>query len=296
MDILDTLSGSHNLFNIFRCVNYKREFAKEHPTYFDPAGLLVFCAEQGAGKTLSAVQYSIKVNKLYEDCIFCTNVSIKEFPVNCYYKYYHLSETVTIVEYYLLEDNTCVRRVTLTENQGETKTEIEKIQDVKIVIAYDGLDCIKELSNGMEGVLYLIDEIHLEFNSLESKNIPIEIMVEVSQQRKQRKHIVGTSQVYMRLAKPLREQIDTVVICRNFLGCIQYNKVINGKTATEDNGKLNAEIIRKFLWFHRPELYDSYDTYAKMKRYRKEWQGVARQDIYNKNEEVRINGKFDSFK
>ena len=142
----------------------------------------------------------------------------------------------------------------------------------------------------MEGVLYLIDEIHLEFNSLESKNIPIEIMVEVSQQRKQRKHIVGTSQVYMRLAKPLREQIDTVVICKNYLSCIQFNTVINGKTATEENGKLNADILRKFLWFHKPSLYESYDTYAKMKRYRKEWKGVERQEIYNKNEEVRING------
>ena len=54
--------------------------------------------------------------------------------------------------------------------------------------------------------------------------------------------------------------------------------------------KLNADILRKFLWFHRPSLYDSYDTYAKMKRYRKEWKGVERQDIYNKNEEVRVNG------
>ena len=94
----------------------------------------------------------------------------------------------------------------------------------------------------------------------------------------------------MRLAKPLREQIDTVVICKNYLSCIQYNTVINGKTAVEDNGKLQADIIRKFLWFHRPSLYDSYDTYAKMKRYRKEWNGVSRQDIYNKNEEVKVNG------
>ena len=132
-------------------------------------------------------------------------------------------------------------------------------------------------------MLYLIDEIHLEFNSLESKNIPIEIMVEVSQQRKQRKHIVGTSQVYMRLAKPLREQIDTVVICKNFLQCIQYNKVIDGKTAVENNGKLQANIIKKFLWFHRPELYSSYDTFAKMKRYRKEWTGAERSDIYERS-------------
>ncbi|MFQ9701887.1 MAG: hypothetical protein ACLR0U_04940 [Enterocloster clostridioformis] len=46
----------------------------------------------------------------------------------------------------------------------------------------------------------MIDEIHLEFNSLESKNIDIEVMIEVSQQRKQRKHIIGTSQVYEWLA------------------------------------------------------------------------------------------------
>ena len=290
MENFENLKGSHNPLNLFKVVNYKRKFAKEHPTYFYPEGLLVFCAEQGAGKTLSAVQYSIKVNRMYEDAIFCTNVAIKEFPVNCYYNVIHLTENVTKIKYFLIETDELVRDVTLINIKGEIRTEIDKIKDVKIVVAYDGLDCIKELSNGMEGVLYLIDEIHLEFNSLESKNIPIEIMVEVSQQRKQRKHIVGTSQVYMRLAKPLREQIDTVVICKNFLSCIQWNTVINGKTATEENGKLQAEIIKKFLWFHRPDLYNSYDTYAKMKRYRKEWQGTSRQDIYNRNEEVRVNG------
>jgi len=292
MDNFDSLKGSHNFFNVFRVFNYKRKFAKEHPTYFYPEGLLVFCAEQGAGKTLSAVQYCIKVNKMYEDCIFCTNVSIKDFPVNCYYEIKNVTSNLTKIDFFLIETNELVRTVTLYEIGGETHTEIEKIKDVKIVVAYDGLDCIKNLSNGMEGVLYLIDEIHLEFNSLESKNIPIEIMVEVSQQRKQRKQIVGTSQVFMRLAKPLREQIDTVVICKNYLSCIQYNTVINGKTAIEENGKLNAEIIKKFLWFHRPELYESYDTYAKMKRYRNEWKGVSRTDIYNNDKEVKINGLY----
>lgn len=291
MDNLDSLKGSKNIIDIFRVVDYKHKFAKHNPTYFYPEGLLVFCAEQGAGKTLSAVQYVIKVNRMYQDCVFCTNVSIKEFPINCYYVIKNITENITKIYYKLIATDEIVKIVTVFSENGETKTEIETIkEDVKIVVAYDGIDCIKDLSNGIEGVLYLIDEIHLEFNSLESKNIPIEIMVEVSQQRKQRKHIVGTSQVYMRLAKPLREQIDTVVICKNYLSCIQYNTVINGKTAVEDNGKLQAEIIRKFLWFHKPSLYDSYDTYAKMKRYRKEWNGVSRQDIYNKNEEVKVNG------
>lgn len=290
MDNFDSLKGSHNLFNIFRVVNYKRKFAKSHPTYFYPEGLLVFCAEQGAGKTLSAVQYCIKVNNMYPDAVFCTNVSIKEFPINCYYEIKNITENLTKIYFYTIASDEIVRIVNVFTENGETRTEIENIKDIKIVVAYDGIDCIKDLSNGIEGVLYLIDEIHLEFNSLESKNIPIEIMVEVSQQRKQRKHIVGTSQVYMRLAKPLREQIDTVVICKNYLSCIQYNTVINGKTAVEDNGKLQAEILHKFLWFHKPELYDSYDTYAKMKRYRKEWNGTVKQDIYNKNEEEKVHG------
>lgn len=208
---------------------------------------------------------------------------------NCYYVFNQISQSMSEVCYYKIKDNSLVRKVLNITSGGQTRSEITIFQDIKIVIEYDGLNCIKYLSNGEQGVLYLIDEIHLEFNSLESKNIPIEIMVEVSQQRKQRKHIVGTSQVFMRLAKPLREQIDTVVLCKNYLSCIQFNTVINGKTATEENGKLNADILAKCLWFHTPKLYNCYDTFAKMRRYRIEWQGVSRQDIYNSYSNFNIN-------
>lgn len=139
------------------------------------------------------------------------------------------------------------------------------------VLEYNGLDSLMNVSNGYEGVLYLIDEIHLEWNSLESKDISIEEMTEFSQQRKQRKHIVGTSQVYMRLAKPLREQISRVVICRNFKNLVQWNVLIDGTTAKEENGHLHADVKGRYIWFHTPELYASYDTYAKMRRYKMEW-------------------------
>lgn len=78
-----------------------------------------------------------------------------------------------------------------------SNVEIEGLNPMCEVIEYDGLHCLTNIENGYDGVVYLIDEIHLEFNSLESKNIPIEVMIEVSQQRKQRKHIVGTSQQLM---------------------------------------------------------------------------------------------------
>lgn len=223
----DYLSGSKNPFNIFSVAKHNLTFRKAHPEFFDPEGLLIFCGEQGSGKTLSAVQYVRKLCEAYPQAILCTNVHISNLP--------------------------------------------EKTQ----VVEYDGLDCIKNLENGYAGVIYFIDEIHLEFNSLESKNIDIEIMIEVAQQRKQRKHIVGTTQVYGRLAKPFREQIRNVVLCHNFFKVFQWNRLIDGSKSVEVDGKLVTETSRSFFWFHSPKLYDSYDTYAKMKRYRNEWKGRA---------------------
>lgn len=227
-----SLDGSKNLLNIWRIRRYKKAFYKEHPTYFRPDGLLMFCGAQGAGKTLSAVQYVRDLSWTYPKVVICTNV------------------------------------------------DIEGLNPVCRVVEYDGLHCLTSIENGYEGVIYLIDEIHLEFNSLESKNIPIEVMVEVSQQRKQRKHIVGTSQQFMRLAKPFREQVRNLVLCRNILGCIQINKLVDGDTIHEKDGHIQMEVKKRSIWFHTPDLYDSYDTYKKMRRYRKEWQGTSRSNIY----------------
>ena len=161
-----------------------------------------------------------------------------------------------------------------------TNTKINGLPAHTAVISYNGIESLTSHENGLCGVIYFIDEIHLEFNSLESKNVPIEVMIEVSQQRKQRKHIVGTSQVYMRMAKPLREQIKNVVICKNFFKCIQFNRLIDGESAYEENGKLKFDTVKNIIWFHSPKLYNSYDTYAKMKRYRKEWKGVSRNNNF----------------
>lgn len=92
----------------------------------------------------------------------------------------------------------------------------------------------------------------------------------------------------MRMAKPFREQIKNVVICKNFFHVLQYNRLIDGDSSYEANGKLHFETVKRVFWFHSPKLYQSYDTYAKMKRYRKEWNGVSRQDIYNNNLSIKL--------
>ena len=55
------LEGSLNPFDLIRFIRFKRNFLAEHPEYFEPEGLLVFCGAQGAGKTLSAVQYCLRL-------------------------------------------------------------------------------------------------------------------------------------------------------------------------------------------------------------------------------------------
>ena len=119
------LSGSLSLAAGGQALRYKRNFRRQHPEYFDPDGLLVFCGPQGSGKTLSAVQYCKHILSAYPACKFVTNVEIQGLP-----------ETTEVIE-------------------------------------YNGLDTLMGVSNGYAGVLYLIDELHLEFNSLESKSMVV---------------------------------------------------------------------------------------------------------------------------
>lgn len=65
-----------------------------------------------------------------------------------------------------------------------------------VCIQYWGLDTLKFVNNGKLGVLFFIDEIHLELNSLESKNIDVSIMVEISQRETTKAHSRHISEVY----------------------------------------------------------------------------------------------------
>lgn len=215
--------GSLDPVNAYRVWKYNKEFRAQHPEYFDPEGIIVFCGGQGAGKTLSAVQYVQRLCEQYPAVKVCTNMDL------------------------VLPDG------------------IE-------VIPWTGVQCFTDISNGYAGVIYLIDEIHLEFNSLESKKMDSNIFTVVSQQRKQRKHIVGTSQVFGRIAKPFREQFKYAVACHSILKCIQINTLIDARNAREVDGEVVASSIKKFFWFHSPDLYNSYDTYAVMKRLRQDWE------------------------
>ena len=204
--------------NLFRLFSYKRKFAKEHPNYFYPDGLLIFVGAQGSGKTLSAVNYVYMLLKMYPKAIIVTNTILNDYPI-----------------------------------------------DNERVFYFNNADDLAKYNNGEYGVIFFIDEIQLYFNSLKSKNINMDVMTQISQQRKQRKHIVATSQVFGRMAKPLREQFSNVILCKCYLDILQCNLMIDrdsmeGDSSTDTN--ISGKVKKKFWYFRSPKMFKRYDTYS----------------------------------
>ena len=137
------------------------------------------------------------------------------------------------------------------------------------IIPFTDYSQITNLDNGLHGVVFLIDEIQTVWNCIESKNIPISELGTLCQNRKSRRLVIGTSQVYGRVAKPIREQYKYVILCNNVLKYIQYNIVVDpcaGGYTSEDDGHFEGEIIKKSIFFHSPDAYKSYDTLNKIQR------------------------------
>lgn len=136
-------------------------------------------------------------------------------------------------------------------------------------IPFTDYEQIKTLSNEERGIIFLIDEIHVLWNSLESKNIPISEMAVFSQMRKARRVIIGTSQVYGRIAKPIREQLKYAIKCKSYFKYLQVNKVVdpNGENCRgEKDGELDGELVHTSWFFHRPSDYMAYNTLQKVDR------------------------------
>ena len=83
------------------------------------------------------------------------------------------------------------------------------------------------------------------------KNINPEVMTQISQQRKQRKHIVCTSQVFGRMAKPLREQFSAVVKCQKYFVCFLFFITLHNATPQflSITPKFFSRILCKFLLY-----------------------------------------------
>lgn len=132
-----------------------------------------------------------------------------------------------------------------------------------------------EVRNGLDGVIFAIDELQNEYNSNNWKDFPEDLLSVVTMQRKQRIKIVATSQVFTRVVKQLREQCYEVVECKTFLGrwtkqkCYDaddYNYIID-KPTPERKFKTRKKWKYSFVQNNKVRnLFDSYAVVESMKQ------------------------------
>lgn len=130
-----------------------------------------------------------------------------------------------------------------------------------------------EIRNGEDGVIFAIDEIHSEYSAASWKDFPEALLSEISMQRKQRVKIVATSQVFCRVAKPIREQAFSVMVCRTYFGRLTFFKEYDAaEYSTSDTPykvKKSVKPIWKSVFVQSNALRRSFDTYEKIERMKK---------------------------
>lgn len=261
-------------------LKYKFKFAKENPNYFYADGLTAFVGAQGSGKTLSAVNYVYNLLEKYPNSKLVTNLELKDYPVKTFNNF--LVENKNIHSK-LIEEIGIKKANEILEELYKKKNRVFQFVDN---------DDFKKYNNDDKGVIFLVDEIQLYMNSLQSKNINLDVITQISQQRKQRKHIVCTSQVFGRMAKPLREQFSCIIVCKNYLGFIQCNKLIDRDSIEDEQNttgtELRGKVKRKFWFIHSPEYYKKYDTYKVIEKGKFVAGEEQKQEIYNKEEKKEV--------
>lgn len=118
-----------------------------------------------------------------------------------------------------------------------------------------------DYKNDKRGVVVIMDELQNWFSSNQSKNFPPEMLSVVTQNRKNRRIILGTAQNFYLLAKGIRSQATEVRECMTILGCLT---IVRKKEPVLDAEGNVAEWKKRGMYFfvHNKELRESYDTYA----------------------------------
>ena len=188
---------------------------EKDPDFFSYQGCVIFEGRQGAGKTISMVEFARRMQK--------------EYP---------LSKCITNLDY---------------------KNENDSLTDWRMLMNY---------KNGIKGVIVCMDELQNWFSSNDSKNFPPDMLQIITQNRKNRRIILGTSQNFYLLAKAIRSQATEVRRCSTLFGDLT---IVRRFTPILDSEGNVVEFRKNGMYFfvHDKELRESYDTYKVIKRLNK---------------------------
>lgn len=237
--------------------------ARRNPDFFWPTGTQVYCGQQGSGKTISAVKHLLDLKRRYPKAIVVSNLKLQ----------------------YLTPIAFDSKDALLAALQG-----IDPQKQYLLFSTMDELElALVNVNNGFYGVVYLVDEIHTYFNALDSKNIPMYVFTEISQQRKQRKLIIGTSQLFLRMAKPLREQCDSLIMCTTYAGIFTVQRVYDGMSLTQDyDGTLYGKRKKTGWFFHTRYIRNAFDTFQKVVSGADQYEQFMRMDISSKGKKIKL--------
>lgn len=131
---------------------------------------------------------------------------------------------------------------------------------------YTGIEDFEKYDNGKDGVIFVIDEIHTLFNSLESKNMPLSQMQVWCQNRKNRRLILGTTQRFNRVAKGVREQTTWNYECRKGIAGVLYSYRVYDGSDYDDNGNYTGEEPHRHFYIPNVSVMRMYNTLEVVKR------------------------------
>lgn len=119
--------------------------------------------------------------------------------------------------------------------------------------------------NGINGVIVCMDELQNWFSSNDSKNFPPDMLTIITQNRKNRRIILGTSQNFYLLAKAIRSQATEIRRCTTFFGALTL--VRKFEPILDSEGNVQEYKRRGWYFFvHDKELRESYDTFKVIER------------------------------
>lgn len=119
---------------------------------------------------------------------------------------------------------------------------------------------LTDYKNGVQGVVVGMDELQNWFSSKQSANFPPEMLSIVTQNRKNKRIILGTAQNFYMLSKDIRTQCTEVRECYTILNALT---IVRKKEPICDNtGEVKKWKNRGMYFFvHDKELRENYDTY-----------------------------------
>ncbi len=125
-----------------------------------------------------------------------------------------------------------------------------------------------DFKNGHKGLIVVMDELQNWFSSNQSRNFPPEMLSVITQNRKNRRVILGTAQNFYLLAKPLRSQCTEIRQCTTFAGVLTV--VVRREPIVDNDGDIKEMKYRgMYFYVHSRRLREAYDTWAVVDNYAK---------------------------